>query len=111
MKIDIKINNDELIATNNLLQKCYQDTDCLTLEAKVFKSIGLQLADMFEKKCKKKIKDGDLFDQKKQIKIGLKFYEAWALKEIIRNFIHLSETTFQHHQIQRVINKLDKKIV
>lgn len=109
MKTKLKFTNDELIAANKLLQKLY-DLPFNQFEStqKIFVSIGLDLADKFDKKCKSIIKKANLFEQEKKHDTTLKFHEAWALKNICVELFSWSENEYQKTQLQNIINKLDK---
>ncbi len=109
MKVKVKLSNDELMAANKLLQKLYDlQFQQFQSNQKVFISIGLELADKFDKKYKSTIKSASLFNQKTKIGFTLKYYEAWALNSICIELFSWSENDFQKRQLQNIINKLDK---
>ncbi len=109
MKIKLKFTNDELIAANTLLQKLY-DLPFNQFESpqKIFVSIGVDLADKFDKKTKSIIKKSSLFTQKKKYDTTLKYHEAWALKNICIELFSWSENEYQKLQLENIISKLDK---
>jgi len=111
MKIDIKINIDTLITIHKLLQLVYDLPHSVNKTENIYKSIGKDLAELFDKKHKSKVEKSDLFDMKKLMKIKLKFHEAWALQEILLNLKPQLETEYQHALILKQINYLNKKIV
>ena len=110
MKIEIKLNNDALIAVSKMLQKIYNLPVSVDKVENVYKSIGYNLADAFDKKVKAKVRKSDLFDQKKLTKFSFPFHEAWALHKLLIELKPYGETEFASHQIQTVIDKLDPKI-
>ncbi|MCD8405859.1 hypothetical protein G1J88_10260 [Tenacibaculum dicentrarchi] len=109
MKIQLFLKFHQLIALHKLTSKLY-DLDFLTLESqeKVAVSIGLILADKFDKKIKT-IQKKLFFDTTKDIKFTFDFFEAWALKEICIQLIGTSDSNFNKVNIQVVINKLDQE--
>ncbi|AUS06459.1 hypothetical protein [Pseudotamlana carrageenivorans] len=110
MKIELKLNNDALMAVNKLLQRTYELPVSVNKVENVYKSIGFDLADTFDKKVKTKIKKADLFDQKKLVKFTLKFHEVWALHRILIDLMPLCDNKFLANHVQNVINKLDQKL-
>lgn len=111
MKIDLKINNDKIIAVHGVLQKIHtHNLTTATVNAKVIASIWLDLADKFEKKYNEKVRGQDIFSDSKLTKFSLKYHQAWALKNILIDFQVLSDTDFQKLQLQKVINSLDQKL-
>ena len=110
MKIEIKINNDALIAVNSILQNVYDVSVSVSTIENVYISIGYDLADMFDTKLKRKIKKADLFDQKKLINFTFKFYQAWALHRLLIALKPFADSAFKKQQIQIVIDKLDVKL-
>lgn len=110
MKIELKMNNDTLVSIHRLLENLYMLNLSVITQENVYKSIGFDLAEKFEKKLKTRIKNATLFDAKKKIKISLKTHEAWALKEIAVNLITTIDAPFQQNQLQKLINTLDQKL-
>jgi hypothetical protein len=110
MKIELRINNDTLLAVHKIIQKVYELPVSVDKIENVYKTIGYDLADTFDKKVKTKIKKSDLFDQKKLTKFTFKFYEAWALHRILIELLPYAGNKFLANQIQNVINKLDQKL-
>ncbi|WBX78331.1 hypothetical protein PG911_08735 [Tenacibaculum ovolyticum] len=106
-KLNLKIN--ELISLRKITNKLYDlNFSLLEKEEKVAVSIGLILADKFDKKYKTIQKKLDLFEAKKPIKFTLDFYEAWALKKLCIELYGIGDTDFEKLGIQNVINKLDR---
>lgn len=110
MKIELRINNDALMAVNELLKKIYDLPISVDPIENVYRGIGFDLSDMFDKKARSKVKKANLFDQKKLIKFTLKFQEGWALHKLLINLKPYGENEFIRHQIQTVIDKLDPKV-
>lgn len=86
MKIELNISTDALMAANKILKEIYNLPVSNDKRENVYKSIGFDLADKFDKKCKTQIKKANLFEKKK-IKLSLKYHEAWALEAIIQDLI------------------------
>lgn len=111
MKVVLKLNQDQLIAVSSLLVKLYDlNFNEVDKAQKVAVSVGLRLADAFDKKRKTNLKKSDLFDQKKQIKFTLDYYEAWALKNLCVELFSWIDTDFKKFCVQKVIEKLDPKV-
>lgn len=108
MKVAIKLSPDAVIAVHKTLQNMYDMPVSVNKIEKIYRSIGFDLADAFEKKFKAIIKNQTLFD-KKNSKISLKFHEACALQDIISNLIHTAPNSFIASHLQNVINQLDQK--
>ncbi|MFL0063718.1 hypothetical protein [Tenacibaculum maritimum] len=110
MKIQLFLKLHQLAALHELTNKLY-DLDFLTLESqeKVAVSIGLILADKFDKKIKTIQKKLNFFDPNKDIKFTFDFFEAWALKKICIQLIGTSDSDFNKLNIQVIINKLDQE--
>ena len=100
MKLEIYITNDGLIAVDLVLQQMYNPNLPLTEMQKVYKSIGFDLAEIFEKKRKSQIKKASLFTQKKKVKVSLKYYQAWALKALLLDMIEFLESPYQKACVQ-----------
>lgn len=109
MKVEIKFSNDTLMAINAQLQEIYNLPVSTIKRENVYKSIGVDLADKFDKKCKTLIKKASLFDQKKRFKMSLKFHEAWALQEILMELVSQVKNEYQKTLIEKTINTLDQK--
>ncbi|WP_435135768.1 hypothetical protein [Formosa sp. A9] len=110
MKIDLKLSNDALVAAHNILKQVYNPSYPNEIQIKVYKSIGFELADKFEKKVKAQQKKASLFDQKKKISVTLKYYEAWALKAIATDLIYTCSNDYSKNLVQTLINVLDQKL-
>ena len=76
MKIELKLNNDSIIAVNELLSYIYDMERSNDKKVNVNLSIGYDLADKFDSKAKQLVKKATLFDTKKKHKITLKYHEA-----------------------------------
>lgn len=112
MKVKVKFSIDQIGAISTLLNKCYDlNFYVLTPEEKIEISIGAELSDSFDKRRRKIQKELNLLNSNKKVDVTLKFYEAWALKKIFINQIHLLENDYQKFQIQNAINILDPESV
>lgn len=109
MKVQLNIKPDTLIAVYKLLQHVYDLDNSQTRLQKVYSSIGFELAEKFEKLYKSKIKNRDLFNHKKNIKLTLKYHQAWAMQNLLTDLIMLSENKYHQNHIQNTINQLDQK--
>lgn len=110
MIVPLKLNNDTIIAVDALLKKIYELPVSISKEENVYKSIGYELADKFDKKTKQHLRKASLFDQKKLTKFTLKFHEAWALHEILLELKIFSENDYKKMLIQTLINTLNQKL-
>lgn len=111
MKIELKMNNDTLMAIAKMLQGVYTMPVSMDRREKVYRSISYDLADKFDAKYRTKIKKSDLFDQKKLTKFSLKFHEAFALQQILMDLIQEVDNDLNRTLAQKVINALDQKTV
>ncbi|WP_272151426.1 hypothetical protein [Tenacibaculum aiptasiae] len=110
MKVKINLKLDELIAIHKITQKLYDlDFKRFDKNEKIAASVGLNLADKFDKKFKTIKKKLDLFESRKTIKFTFDFYEAWALKKLCIELYGMGETEYSKLGIQNVINKLDRE--
>lgn len=109
MKVELNFSLDTLMAVNKQLQKMYELPVSTVKRENVYKSIGFDLADKFDKKCKTLIKKTSLFDQKKRFKMSLKFHEAWALQEILMELVSDVNNSYQKALIEKTIHNLDQK--
>ncbi|PKH51890.1 hypothetical protein CXF68_14875 [Tenacibaculum sp. Bg11-29] len=109
MKIKLSIKINELISLHKITSKLYDlNFSLLEKEEKIAVSIGLILADKFDKKYKTIQKKLDLFEAKKPISFTLDFHEAWALKKLCFELYGIGENHFEKLGIQNVLNKLDR---
>jgi Holliday junction resolvasome RuvABC DNA-binding subunit len=108
MKIELKMNNDTLMAINNALEVLYYH-EVSGVTAKVAKSIALDVSDKFDSKCRSLAKKATLFDTKKKHKMTFKYHEAWALYGMLLELIQYVDNVYQDTLIRKVINTLDQK--
>jgi hypothetical protein len=106
MKIELKLKIDTIFAINKLLQTVYDVELSTAVNQKIYRSIGFDLADKFDKLEKSNIKKATLFDNKKIHKVTLKFHEGWALYNIIINLL----PTVNNHQAQTILQATADKI-
>ncbi|WP_299134610.1 hypothetical protein [uncultured Tenacibaculum sp.] len=110
MKVKLSIKINELISLQKITQKLYDlDFSVFDTNEKVAVSIGLHLADKFDKKLKTIRKKLDLFEADKPIRFTFDFYEAWALKKLCIELYGFGDNEFTKLGIQNVINKLDSE--
>lgn len=110
MKTKLKFSVDEIVAISTVLNLIYEiPFNALNQETKIFFSVGYSLSDTFEKKRRELIKKLDLLNSHKKVSITLKYHEAWGLKNILIDQIHLAKNDYQKTNIQKSINQLDSK--
>ena len=111
MKVELNITSDTLFAINDLLDKIYQLPVSLDKRENVYKSIGYDVADKISTRAKTQIKKANLF-QNKKIKFTIKYHEAWALEEILKDLLSFFTPDNDYHQnlIQNLINQLNQKL-
>lgn len=112
MKVELKLSNDTLMATNKILKEIYELPLSQVKRENVYRSIGFDLADKFDKKCKTQIKKANLFDNKK-VKITLKFHEAWALESLIKSLADeiIVNNEYQRRLVFALADTLNQKTV
>ncbi len=112
MKIKTKINNDTLIALDKYLNQVYQILPVQGI-GKVWISIGMDLADTFNKKVRTIQKQSSIFDVKKKHNISLKYHEAWALKELLITLLQYikKENDLHYVLLQKLFSELDQKLI
>lgn len=106
MKVELKLKIDTVFAINKLLQTVYDTKQPIELNQKIYRSIGFDIADKFDKLQKSNIKKATLFDNKKLHKVTLKIHEGWALYNIIVNLL----PTVNNHQAQTALQVTADKI-
>lgn len=110
MKIELKLSTDSIIAVNELLCNVYEVENSIGKKANVHRSIGFDLADKFDRKCKELIKKQCIFNATKKHKITLKYYEAWSLEFIIRELIGHSKSPYSKQLSNLVADQLNQKL-
>lgn len=106
MKVELKLKIDTIFAINKLLQTVYDAQQPTSLNQKIYRSIGFDIADKFDKLEKSNIKKATLFDNKKTHKVTLKLHEGWALYNIIINLL----PSVNNHQAQTILQATADKI-
>lgn len=112
MKIQTKISNDTLIALDKCLAQVYNITTSPGL-SKVWISIGMELADTFNKKVRTLQKQSNIFDVKKKHSVSMKYHEAWALRELLVVLLEYVKKDNDLHYVllQKVFSELDQKLI
>lgn len=110
MKIKLKLNNDTLIACNNLLKQVYNSETPPTEAGKLIKSICFEVADKFDSKAKQLVKTANLFDKKNTNEITLKWYQAWGTLQALIRLNEVEGSDFQKLLVQKVISTLNQKL-
>lgn len=110
MKIKLKLNNDTLIACNNLLKQVYNSETPPNEAGKLIKSICFEVADKFDTKAKSLVKSANLFDKKNTTEITLKWYEAWGTLQVFIRLNEIEGSDFQKLLVQKVISTINQKL-
>ena len=111
MKVELKISTDTLMAANKILKEIYNLPASTDKRENIYKSIGYDLADKFDSKCKARIKKANLFEKKK-VKITLAYHEAWALEAIIQDLIEqVIHNDYQKSLLISLTHTLNQKTV
>ncbi len=112
MEIKLKISTDTLFA----LGRWFTQVNYIRYSNginRVWISIGLELSDRFDKKCKTIERQTSMFDSKKKHSLKLKYYEGWAFKEllvVIVPFVKI-ENPLHYSLLSKVIDELDQKLL
>lgn len=110
MKVELKLKIETIFAINKLLKGVYETALPMELTQKIYRSIGFDLADKFDKLQKSNFKKSTLFDEKKKHKVTLKLYEAWALYNIILNLVQTVDNPLSKTLLQATADNLHKQL-
>jgi len=110
MKVELKLSHDAIILANKLLQQVYELSISVVEKENVYRSIAYDVADKFDKRVKKLVKDANLFENKPK-SITLKFHEAWALQQILLDASLELSNPYQISLRQGIIDKLNPKLI
>mgnify|MGYP001207949675 CR=1 FL=1 len=110
MKIELQLSNDALVLANKVLQKVYELPVSNVEKENVYRSIAFDLADKFDKRVKKLIKNANLFE-KRTNKLSIKYHEAWALQQILLDAEIELQNPYQITLRQGIIDKLNPKLI
>jgi hypothetical protein len=111
MKVSLKTTVEKLAVINSIAQGVYNCTPTLDIMENVTRSIAFDVADKLSAKWKSVVKkSNNLFQYRAKLSIALKYHEAWALRDILRDLIVNCETDFQRQTVQKTINDLDKSL-
>lgn len=109
MKIKLKLTPDTIIALDALFDGFTgQPLTGKTNQQKTLLSIAYELGDTFQKLANKVVRSADLFNGKKKIGISLKYYQAWALEQIIRNLINLEDNLYRKNLLQKTADEINQ---
>lgn len=113
MKLKLKLTPDAILAIDRLLSRLYAISPAgSTVRERMLLSIMYELADLFSKTAKKITRTTDLFSgNKKNKSITLKYYEAWALEQIIRDVINLEENPYKKNLLQKTADEINQKLL
>ncbi len=110
MKVTFEFTEDQVIIINSLLKLPYQINfnSLTTTEDKIEYSICYELSDKFELKTRNIQKRNK--SNKKKIKITIKYYQAWAMKNFLIKEVNFLENHHKVITIENSIRILDKKV-
>lgn len=108
MKIEIKLNPDNIVILNNVLSGVYSSNPS-TKTGKITKCILMDVCDKIASKKKDLERKQTLFDSKKKVTLSLKYSQAFYLSHFLLNLPEF-DNVFQDNQIQKIINLLDQKL-
>lgn len=110
MKIELKLNNDTIIACDRILSGVYEvNFNANNKEQKLILSIIYEVADMFGTKCKLLKKKADLFNIKKKHKVTFKYHQAWALYSVLLELGKI-QNVYQQQIVDDLCRTLDQKL-
>jgi hypothetical protein len=112
MKIKLTLSKDTVLTVYNMLNQLYNLPVSNIQRENIYKSIGFDLADKFESKAKELKKNSNLLNQKNKVEMTLKFYQAWALHEIIHELLEVVLLDhYQENQISMLLQKIHPQII
>lgn len=109
MKIELKLSPDQVFAVAHLSEQIYQSNPTDVYQ-KIWRSIALDVADIYIKKQHHLYKKQTLFDAKKLHKISLKFHEAFALHIVLETLMHTVQDIYCRTILQKLCDTLHQKI-
>lgn len=105
-KIPLSLSPDQLFALEKLLNQL-RDFSPTTAEGFAIKSACLDVTELVHRKYRKTCGEIDIFNEKKKIKINLKYHEAYHLLQ----YITVSELVINLSlELQTIKNHLDQKL-
>ena len=111
MKIKLKLSPDAILAVDWIFDNfCKGSLPGRTQEQKVLLSISYDLDDTFQKQANKVVRSSDLFNTKKKMGIGLKYYQAWALEKIIREMLPLVDNLYKKTLLGSLADDINQKL-
>lgn len=111
MKIDLKINRDTIGVIAKVLYVVTESKQSINDKmVNVYRSIGFDLYDKFERKKISFVRNQTLFDTKKKHKISLKFHEAWALEMILIDFRTTLLDEYDRTLFNQFLDMLNQKL-
>lgn len=112
MKIKLKLTPDTILALDSLFEGfCNNNLAGKTKEQKTLLSIAYDLADTFQKQANKVVRSTDLFNSKKKLGVSLKYYQAWALEQIIRQMPDPGDNEYRKTLLAKTADELNQKLV
>jgi phosphorylcholine metabolism protein LicD len=111
MKIELKLKADEInyLDSKTRLTMDINPNDLLR-DKKTAYSIMLDVSDKLHALSKKVNRSVNLFDEKKQYKISLKWHEAEVLEQYIDAFSSYQDDEFSKNIARKVIGKINQKL-
>lgn len=110
MKIDLKLSNDQIMATSKLLEHLEDRKAFVNSSEKLAYSIAIEVYGVFQNKKKNLIKKANLFDAKTKTKITLKYYEAFGLSAFIDTLIHTVNNDYFRTILQKMNDEIKQKL-
>ncbi len=112
MKITLKTDNDTLLAVDRMLGKAEYNTIISSITQRVTISLGLELSDIFHTRARKIIREANLLNNHKKRSLTLKYHQAWALEQIIRNENSFPKNNpYQISLLNALADELNQKLV
>lgn len=110
MKVELKLNPDQVFACSKMLRGVVDSQLPPTgREQKLIRSMAVELNDKFNKEAQKLKKSLDLFEIKKKVKITLKYHDAWALEKLIFGAVSLIEEPYTIQQLRQLAGDINQK--
>lgn len=110
MKVQITQNIDGLMALDKLCNIILENT-ASGLNAKLVKSIIIDVHKLVKKPLEKALENNSLFESKKKYTINLRFHEAYAIHEAIVGLISTVNNELVKTKLNQIKDFLNQKLV
>lgn len=112
MKVKLTLSKDTILCIAMMLGRLYYLPVSNIQRENIYKSIGFDLADMFESKARTLKKSANLLNTKQKAQVTLKFHEAWALHEIIQELLEITPLNeYDQNLISLLLQQIHPKII